>query len=136
MFLRSVRSCRSAGTVIKYLVYYELDISASCTNLKSYVRFFLCIDRASKHPPKKTVKSSSWQSDKHSSSKASKAILTGSFFFKTLKKDVLSFFLSVFLTVPLHSSKYNSQRLIRQYRGLGVVTNVSKDLSLVTEGRK
>ena len=46
------------------------------------------------------------------------------------------FFLSLFVTVPLHSLKYNSQRLNRQYRGLGVVTNVSKELSLVIEGRK
>ena len=48
------------------------------------------------------------------------------------------FFLYLFVTVPLalHSLKYNSQRLNRQYRGLGVVNNVSKELNLVIEGRK
>ena len=35
------------------------------------------------------------------------------------------FFRSLFLTVPLHSLKYNGHRLKRHYRGLGVVANVS-----------
>ena len=48
---------------------------------------------------------------------------------------VALFSLSLFVTVPLHSLEYNSQRLNRQYRGLGVVANASKELNLVIEGR-
>ena len=38
------------------------------------------------------------------------------------------FFLYLFNTVPLHSLKYNSQRLNRRNRGLVLVTSWSKEL--------
>ena len=40
----------------------------------------------------------------------------------------LSFFLYLFNTVPLHSLKYNSQRLNRRNREEGLVTSWSKEL--------
>ena len=43
------------------------------------------------------------------------------------------FFLYVFNTVPLHSSKYNSQRLNRPNRELILVANWSKELPLIKD---
>ena len=45
-----------------------------------------------------------------------------------------SFFLSFFVTVPLHSLKYNSQRFRRKYRGLKVVIKATEELFLVVCG--
>ena len=50
-------------------------------------------------------------------------------------KKETSFFLCLFVVVALHSLKYNSQWFNRQYRGLEVVTNVSKELNLMIEDR-